>query len=157
MLRLDQEMDIIGKTDDSLIAFFRRVSLPAARLALFVVFFWFGFLKLLDMSPANPLVAELLGRTLPFITFEQFILFLGTYEMIIGLAFLVPGLQRIAVALLVPHMITTAGPLVLLPTITWQGFLTPTLEGQYIIKNLVIIALAMGIAAHLHPWRERNR
>ncbi|MCC7197825.1 hypothetical protein IT413_06580 [Candidatus Peregrinibacteria bacterium] len=39
-------------------------------------------------------------------------------------------------------------PLILLPQITWQGFMTPTLEGQYIIKNLVIITTAMGLGAN---------
>ena len=53
-------------------------------------------------------------------------------------------------------MITTAGPLVLLPSETWQSFFVPTLEGQYIIKNLVIIAAAIGIAAHLHPFGQTS-
>jgi uncharacterized membrane protein YkgB len=51
-------------------------------------------------------------------------------------------------------MVTTFMPLVLLTTETWTGFLVPTLEGQYIIKNLVIIAAAIGIASHLHPLRK---
>ena len=87
---------------------------------------------------------------------SQFIVFFGIFEMIIGIAFLVPHLERLAIALLVPHMITTFLPLIFLQSITWQGFLTPTLEGQYIIKNLVIIALAMGIAAHLQPFKNND-
>ena len=77
--------------------------------------------------------------------------------MLIGVAFLIPGLERLAIALLIPHMITTVLPLILLPSITWQSFLIPTLEGQYIIKNIVIIALASALAAHLHPMRLQNR
>ncbi len=76
--------------------------------------------------------------------------------MIIGIAFIIPRAERLAIALLIPHMIMTALPLLFLPAMTWQGFLTPTLEGQYIIKNLVIIALAMGIATHLHPFKRRG-
>ena len=53
-------------------------------------------------------------------------------------------------------MITTFGPLVLLPTETWDGFMIPTLTGQYIIKNVVIIAIAMGIAARLHPIQKKS-
>jgi uncharacterized membrane protein YkgB len=53
-------------------------------------------------------------------------------------------------------MITTFGPLVYLPDEAWQKFLVPTLEGQYIIKNLVIIATAIGIAAHLHPLKNKH-
>jgi uncharacterized membrane protein YkgB len=60
---------------------------------------------------------------------------------------------RLAIPLLFVHMITTAGPLVFLPTESWQAFLVPTLVGQYIIKNLVIIAAAVGIAAHVRPMK----
>ncbi len=60
-------------------------------------------------------------------------------------------MERLVIPLLALHMITTFMPLFLLPSITWAGFFVPTLEGQYIIKNLVIIAAAIGIAAQLHP------
>jgi len=145
--------NIISKFDVTVIDILKKVSMPIARLALFIVFFWFGALKIFGTSPANPLVEKLLEHTLPFITFAQFILFFGAFEMIIGLVFLIPRLERLAIALLIPHMFTTFLPLMLLTSVTWQGFLTPTLEGQYIIKNLVIIALAIGIAAHLHPFK----
>lgn len=115
---------------------------PFARISLFIVFFWFGILKLVGTSPANPLVADLLERTLPFITFEQFIYFFGSFEMLIGILFLVPGLEFLSLCLLVPHMATTFMPLILLPQVVWEAPFTPTLEGQYIIKNLVLIALA---------------
>jgi uncharacterized membrane protein YkgB len=36
-------------------------------------------------------------------------------------------------------------PLLLLPTLTWQSLLIPTLAGQYIIKNIVIVALALSV------------
>lgn len=77
--------------------------------------------------------------------------------MVIGICFLIPKLSRLAIALLIPHMIMTILPLFFLTDLTWQGFLTPTLEGQYIIKNLVIIALAMGVAAHIHPMHHLKK
>ncbi len=132
---------------------FKKMAPALSRVAIFIVFFWFGILKVLSLSPANPLVAELLKVTLPLITFQQFIIFFGIFEMIIGIAFLVPGLERLAIALLIPHMITTILPLVFLSQMTWTGFLVPTLEGQYIIKNLVIIALAFVIGSQLKPWK----
>ena len=134
----------------------RRLSIPFARFALFVVFFWFGILKIIGTSPANPMVADLLHVTLPFMTWDVFIVLFSVYEMIIGISFIIPKFERLALALLIPHMIMTIMPLIFLTNMTWQGFLTPTLEGQYIIKNLVIIALAVGIAAHLHPLRHRK-
>jgi uncharacterized membrane protein YkgB len=109
------------------------------------VYGWFGLLKLFNTSPANPLVANLLERTLPFISFEVFIIWFGLFELIIGLLFLWPKYQKLLVSMFSLHMLMTAAPLMLLPSVTWQGMLTPTLEGQYIIKNIVIVALALTI------------
>lgn len=132
----------------------KKMAEPCARGALFIIFFWFGLLKVMNISPADPLVAALLENTLPFVSFEAFRIFFGIYEMLIGLAFLVHGAERFAVALLLPHMLTTFVPLILLPEDTWTSVLVPTFTGQYIIKNLIIIALALSIAAHLHPIKE---
>jgi uncharacterized membrane protein YkgB len=143
------------KFDRALLGYSKKVAVPVARISLFIIFFWFGILKIVAESPANPLVESLLERTLPFITFNQFIGWFGGYEMLIGIVFLVPRWTRLAVVLLIPHMITTFLPLVALPAVTWNGFMVPTLEGQYIIKNLIIIALALSVAVHLHPIKER--
>lgn len=143
--------DWLLQFDDRFIAWAQRSHLLLARCALFIVYFWFGILKLFDASPANPLVADLLARTMPFISFGHFIIVLGSVEMIIGLAFLIRGFERVALGLLALHMVTTFMPLVLLPAVTWQGIFTPTLEGQYIIKNLLIIAAALTVAAHMKP------
>lgn len=130
---------------------FKRFSLPLSRASIFIIFFWFGSLKLINESPANPLVGSLLNKTLPFIGFNQFIIFLGIWEIIIGVVFLIPKAERIAIILLIPHMITTFMPLIFLPGVAWKSFLVPTLEGQYIIKNLLIIALAVNIASSIKP------
>ena len=61
---------------------------------------------------------------------------LGVYEILIAIVFLIPGLERIALPLLVPHLFVTTAPLFLLREITWQAPLIPTIEGQYIIKNI---------------------
>jgi len=147
---------LFQKLDLKIIKTVRRISLPLARLAIFVVFFWFGLLKVFDLSPANLLVEALLQKTLPFISFEQFIIFLGFYEMFVGLIFLVPSLTRLAIALLIIHLITALLPLIFLPSVTWLGILTPTLEGQYIIKNLAITALAICLAAYVRPLQRRK-
>ncbi len=149
-------MSEIQKIDSSLIKFFKNYSQPFARISLFVVYFWFGILKILATSPANPLVAALLHQTLPFLTFQMFIVFFSLYEMLIGILFLFPKFDRLTFLLFALHMVTTFLPLIFLPTVTWQGFMTPTLEGQYIIKNLVLIGLAMAIAGNLKPLQENN-
>ncbi len=146
---------MIERADSAIINVMNRIALPAARIAIFVVFFWFGALKVFGLSPASPLVASLLERTLPFMTFNVFIVWFGIFEMVIGLTFLFPGLERLAIALLFPHMAMTAMPLFLLPQITWSGWFVPTLEGQYIIKNLAIVALVLSLAARLHPFKKR--
>ncbi|GIW66315.1 MAG: hypothetical protein KatS3mg095_0213 [Candidatus Parcubacteria bacterium] len=137
------------KLDEKIIEFLRKVWRPLSRISLFIVFFYFGFLKVLGYSPATPLVEALFQKTLNFFPFSYFIAFFGLFEILIGLTFIIPSLERVAIFLLMIHMITTFMPLILLPQITWQKFLVPTLEGQYIIKNLVIIALAFVIGAHL--------
>jgi hypothetical protein len=63
--------------DSRIIAVSARLYTPLSRLALFVVFFWFGALKLFDASPANELVRALLQEKLPQVSFEHFIIFLG--------------------------------------------------------------------------------
>ncbi len=149
-------MQTLEAVDFKIISLTRKYAITFGRCAIFIVFFWFGILKVLGTSPANPLVSDLLHRTLPFVTFEQFIIVFGIYEMIIGMSFLIKGWERLAIALLIPHMIMTVMPLFLLPAITWQGPFVPTLEGQYIIKNLLIMAMAAVIASHLISFKERN-
>jgi len=146
-----------AKIDDAIVNFAKNIFPPLARIAIFTIFFWFGFLKVIGVSPAGPLVENLLGATATGVPFEQFYVLFGLYEMAVGIAFAFPGLERIAVFLLVPHMITTALPLLLLPDITWASFLVPTLEGQYIIKNLAIVALAAGIGAQLHSRFPKDK
>lgn len=138
------------KIDIELINFFRQVSLPFARFGLFVIFFWFGLLKVIGLSPASELVKHLFENTISWISFDVFIIVFGLFEMIIGILFMIKGTERIVIPFLLIHMITTFLPLFILPKETWSGFLIPTLEGQYIIKNLALIACAFGIAAHLH-------
>lgn len=146
--------ELLYNTDNKIIGVLNTLYPITARIAIFIVFFWFGALKVFDLSPANPLVADLLQKTLPFITFDEFIVMFGIYEMIIGLAFLIPKFERFAIIILFPHMIMTALPLFLLGEMAWQKAFVPTLEGQYIIKNLAIIALAFGIGARLKPLKN---
>ncbi len=143
----------IKKIDFSLLHFIRKISMPLARFSIFIVFFWFGFLKVLSLSPASGLVLALLRETLPFIEPTTFLVLFGLFEMLIGILFLIPGLERVVIPILFLHMFTTIMPLFLLREMMWRGPFVPTLEAQYIIKNIVIIATAIGIASHLHPIR----
>jgi len=131
--------------DKLIVPFVRKHYIAFSRFSLFVVYFWFGILKLLGNSPASPLVMALQQKTLPFLTFQQFIIVFSLYEMLIGILFLIPRLTRLVFVLFILHMGMTLLPLVLVPRASWQGFLVPTLEGQYMIKNLILISLACSI------------
>ena len=146
----------LERIDGGIIHLCKKIAIPFSRFSLFVVFFWFGILKIIGNSPANPMVQSLMEATLPFMTWSTFIVLFSIYEMIIGVSFILPKFERFAVILLAAHMVMTGLPLFFLPDMTWQAFMVPTMEGQYIIKNLVLIAVAIGIVAHLVPLGKRK-
>ena len=118
---------------------------PAMRLSFAIIFFWFGILKPLGVSAAAPLVLATV-KWMPGLAADQWLSVIGWWEVAIGLTFLFRKTTRIAIALLFLQMGGTFLPLILLPEVTFQEngipFL-PTMEGQYIIKNLMVISAAM--------------
>ncbi len=146
----------ITKIDLKLIAFFRRTFIPTARFSIFLIFFWFGFIKLLGLSPASPLAEALTAKTVGMQYFDPLFYTLAAVECLIGILFLFPKATRVVVPLLLFHMLIVCSPLVLVPDYTWQQFGVPTLEGQYIIKNAVVIAIAIGIAASTKPLQPKK-
>lgn len=142
--------------DYKIITFLRKSFIPVGRFSIFVIYVWFGALKLLGVSPASGVVHDLFNATITFMSFDTFYLLFSWFEVLIGVLFLIPRLTRFVIPLLFLHMITTFMPLVFLPGETWNGFMVLTLSGQYIVKNLVIIAVAIGIAAHVHPLGDRQ-
>ncbi|MDP2704959.1 MAG: hypothetical protein U1D31_00875 [Patescibacteria group bacterium] len=150
-------MNIIEKFDYASIEFLKKASIPFARFAIFIIYFWFGILKIFDTSAAIPLVEKLMEKTFlaSLMTPETFLVIFSIYEMAIGILFLIPRLQRPAILLFSLHMVMTGMPLVLLTETSWQSFLTPTLEGQYIIKNLSLIALVAFIGSRLTPLKDK--
>lgn len=142
------------KIDTKLIAWLGKIFVPFARLALFIVYFWFGILKLFNSSPASPLASALTAKTIGLQNFSISFHILGLFECLIGILFLFPKATRVVIPLLFIHLIIVCSPLVLVPHLAWSHFLVPTLDGQYIIKNLVIGALAIGIAAQTKPLKK---
>ncbi len=134
-----------NKIDRAIERFMRRVGTRALRYALAVIFIWFGILKPLGISPAAPLVRATVDW-MPFLTPAQWLIVIGWWEVLIGVTFLFRKTTRIAIALLAMQMVGTFLPLFILPEVTFQAGsapYAPTLEGQYIIKNLLIIAAAL--------------
>lgn len=141
---------IILNIDKKIIFFLKKNEIIIARLSIFIVYFYFGLLKLLGFSPATSLVKALFEKTLSqFIQFSTFYNLFSIFEMLIGIMFLIKGLERVAIFLLMIHLIMTILPLFLLPDLVWQNPLIPTLEGQYIIKNILLFALAVVIGSKL--------
>ncbi len=140
--------------DLRIISFLRTHYVLIARIAIFIVFFWFGALKILGLSPAGPLAEALTERTVGLEYFDVLYTFLSVIECLIGILFLFPRAIRIVFPLLLVHMAVVCSPLLLVSDLVWTSWFVPTLEGQYIIKNIIIVALAIALAAATKPLRK---
>ena len=124
--------------------------LTLVRFALGIVFFWFGALKLFPgLSPAETLA----GRTIEALTVGVIptavaLPILAVWEMAIGVGMFIGRWMRLTLLLLFVQMLGTITPLFLFPTETFSIFpFVPTLEGQYIIKNVVLVSAAIVLGA----------
>jgi len=143
-----RELSDVKKFDLKLITFLNKVSLPALQISLGIIFIWFGVLKVFGDSPAN----DLITKTVYWFNPDVFIPILGIWEAAIGLCLLVPSFIRVGLFLLALQMPGTFLPLVLLPEVCFVSIpFNLTLEGQYIVKNLVLIGAAMAVGSRLTP------
>lgn len=120
------------------------------RISVGIVFFWFGILKFFpSLSPAE----DLASRTIEVLSFgivqaEISLPVLAGWEVLIGLGLITGKFMRGTLLLLILQMLGTITPMFLFPNETWQVFpISPTLEGQYIIKNLVLVSAGIAIGA----------
>jgi len=148
--------ELIMELDRRTIAFAARVYPAVTRAALFVVFFWFGIVKLMGHSEAAGLALALATKTVGASHFQMMFDTLAIVECVIGILCLIPRAVRLVVAMLFVHMTIVCAPLVLVPELTWQRILVPTLIGQYIIKNVLVVAAAFGLLAHASPLEIRG-
>jgi len=135
MRRQDSAWD---RVDAAFIRFMASRGIQLLRVALAVVFIWFGLLKVIGRSP----VADLVARTVYWVPPAFFVPFLGVWEMLVGLGLLFAVALRLTLLLFWLQMAGTFLVLVLHPEIAFQGgnpFLLTT-EGEFVIKNLVLIA-----------------
>ena len=149
-----RELRDIRKFDLTLITFLNKVSMPALRISLGIVFIWFGVLKVFGNSPAN----DLITKTVYWFNPDIFLPILGIWEAAIGLCLLVPSFIRVGLFLLALQMPGTFLPLVLLPEVCFISIpFNLTLEGQYIVKNLVLIGAAMAVGGRLTPISNEKK
>jgi uncharacterized membrane protein YphA (DoxX/SURF4 family) len=142
-----------------------RFGVPVLRIGLGVVFLWFGVLKFFpSLSPAEDLAARTIetlsfGAVPPSVSLPV----LATWETVIGLGLISGQYLRAILFLLAVQMLGTLTPLFLFPGETFTRFpFAPTLEGQYIIKNVVLIGAAMVVGStvrggHLEPEAQTPR
>lgn len=141
----------LDRLDRAIIRIMARIGVPFSRIAIGIVFVWFGALKFFPgLSPAE----ELVRNTITFIDPDIFLPLLAAWEVLIGLGMISGRFTRLTIILLFLQMPGTFSPLVLLPSAVWTQFpFGLTLEGQYIIKNLVIIGSALVIGSTVRGGR----
>jgi uncharacterized membrane protein YkgB len=120
------------------------------RISLGIIFFWFGMLKYFEgLSPAEALATQ----TIDMLTFgvigpNTVRYGLATWEVLIGIGLIFKIFLRETLLLMFLQMIGTLTPIFLLPDQVFTHFpYGLTLEGQYIIKNLVVISSGIVIGA----------
>jgi len=140
--------------DKKLTNWMANYGLLILRISLGIVFFWFGMLKFFEgLSPAE----ELVRSTVHFVDPDIFLPVLAAWESLIGIGLITGKFLRVTILLLFLQMPGTALPLLVLPEKVWTVFpYGLTLEGQYIVKNLVLIGAGLVIGATVRGGRILN-
>jgi uncharacterized membrane protein YkgB len=128
-----------------------RYSVPMLRIALGVVFVWFGALKVADATPVGDLVAG----TVPFLDADLVVPALGAFEVALGLVLISGRAVGLACAAMVAHLAGTFLVYVTQPDVAFQDGnpLLMTTEGEFVAKNIVLIAAGLVVAAWSRPRR----
>jgi len=142
---------LIARIDRVVVPWLRRWSLPLLRIALGVVFVWFGALKVLGVSP----VFDLVGSTVYWVDPDWFVPMLGIVEILIGIGLMGGWLLRWVLLAFVAQMIGTALVFVVLPEVAFQDGnpLKLTVEGEFVIKNLALLAAGLVVGSTI-PERQ---
>lgn len=137
----------------------RRVSPLLLRTSLALTFIWFGALKVAGTTPVTALVANTVAW-IPGIEAAWFVPALGVLEVVLGAALFLGRAMRLVLATLVTHLAGTFLVLLVQPEVAFQNGnpLLLTTEGEFVIKNLVLISGLLVLAAqpHVRSWRARS-
>lgn len=137
------------RLDERLVQFMAIHSVRLIRISLAIIFIWFEMLKVIGRSP----VADLVAQTVSWVSPKFFVPFLGIWEMVVGLGLLFDLALRLTLFLFWLQLAGTFLVLVLRPEVAFQGGnpLLLTVEGEFVIKNLVLIASGLVIGSTV--WR----
>lgn len=147
------------RADAALTAWTARHGVRLLRISLGVVFFWFGFLKLFPgISPAEGLAGETIARiSFGLLTPSTAVFILAIWESLMGIGLLFGVFLRAVLLLFLLHMLGTITPLFLFPALCFTRFpFAPTLVGQYIIKNMVLVAAGIVVGSTLGESRATS-
>jgi len=149
---------MFNRIDRRVSAWMSKYGLLLLRLSIGIVFFWFGILKFFPgLSPAQDLAI----RTIDLLSFglvsgKIALYILAAWEVLVGIGLLTGIYMRITLFLLFLQMIGTMSPVFLFPAEVFTKIPhAPTLEGQYIIKNLVIISAGIVLGATVRKENPR--
>jgi uncharacterized membrane protein YphA (DoxX/SURF4 family) len=119
------------------------------RISIGLIFLWFGVLKFWPgLSPADQLATETIDLlSFGLVTGDLARVLLAILETAIGVGLITGKFMRLTLLLLVGQMLGAVTPLFLFPELTWSQPFVPTLEGQYILKNIVVVSAALTIGA----------
>lgn len=141
---------IYDRVDKKITNWMSRYGILFLRVSLGIIFFWFGILKFFPgLSPAQ----DLASRTIDLLSFGTVppkisLLLLASWESLIGIGLILGIFIRATLLLLFLQMLGTITPLFLFPQEVFSQIpYAPTLEGQYIIKNIVLISAGLVIGA----------
>lgn len=136
---------LFDRIDYHITRWMANYGLLTLRIGLGIIFFWFGALKFFPgLSPAE----ELVRKTVYFVDPEFFIPVLAAWEVLIGVGLIAGKWMRVTLLLLFLQMPGTLLPVFILPEVVWTSFpFGLTLEGQYIVKNLVLISAGLVLGA----------
>jgi uncharacterized membrane protein YkgB len=144
--------------DKQITAWMTKYGLLLLRLSVGVIFFWFGILK---FFPGHSPAQDLAIRTIDLLTFGLIpgsvsIYLLASWEVLVGIGLLTGVYMRVTLLLLFAQMLGTLSPVFLFPDEVFTRIpYAPTLEGQYIIKNLVIISAGLVMGATVRKEKTR--
>jgi uncharacterized membrane protein YkgB len=141
----EQFVDRFNRIDRAITRWMALHGVQLLRISMGLVFFWFGALKLFpELSPAEGLIRQ----SITFFPMEVFLRVLAVWEMLIGLGFITGKFMRVTILLLFLQMPGTISPIFLRPDLIFTEFpFGLTLEGQYIVKNMVLISAALVVGA----------
>jgi putative oxidoreductase len=145
----------VARMDRVVIPFLRRVAVPVLRISLGVVFVWFGLLKIFEVSP----VSELVARTVYWVDPDVIVPVLGAFEVTVGMLLLLGRALRLTLFLFVLQMLGTFLTFFVLPNVTFRDGnpLLLTVEGEFVVKNLVLISAALVVGATVRRAKAARR